>query len=182
MVCILTGFSSWLSSLIHVPSERSQVVLFFCHSCFQLFHFISPHVKLGGTEVTLHHSSSHIYLLNSTGDKVGQHCIISVIQTGNDVSKTHGVTSSTIESRQHALPYNCFVLDLINSVVACRVHFLDFHAGRNLQEYDTMNLVFYITSASCGSQYFGEKVWMYHLSITREISGLKICYLSVRKG
>lgn len=75
-------------------------------------------------------SSSHIYLLNSTGDKMGQHCIISVIQTGNDVSKTHGVTSSTIESRQHALPYNCFVLDLINSVVACRVHFLDFHRIR----------------------------------------------------
>lgn len=105
---------------------------------------------------------------------MGQHCIISAIQTGNDASKSRGVTSSTIESRQHALPYNCFVLDLINNVAACRVHFLDFHTGRNLQEYDTMNLVFYITSVSCGSQYFGENVWMYHLSITREISGLKI--------
>lgn len=28
VVCILTGFSSWLFSLIHIPRESSQVALF----------------------------------------------------------------------------------------------------------------------------------------------------------
>lgn len=51
---------------------------------------------------------------------MGQHCTFSVIQPGNDVGKSCGVTSQTIESWLHALAYSSFALDLTNSVVACR--------------------------------------------------------------
>lgn len=51
---------------------------------------------------------------------MGQHCIIIIMQPGNDVS-IEGVTSQTIGSQVRASAYNCFALDLINSVVVCTV-------------------------------------------------------------
>lgn len=109
---------------------------------------------------------------------MSQHCIISVTEPGNDVSKSCGITSQTFESWLHALAYNCFALDLINSVVACRVLISLISTWKGIST-SMRPFIFYLTSASKGSQYFGGKKYgCTMLTISRAIAGLKIYFFS----
>lgn len=101
----------------HTKQKQSSSVIS-SHHCFHILPLICPCVKLHSTEITLHPSPLIYTCWTASEIKMTQHCMISVIKPGSDVSKSSGITSQTIESWLHVLAYNWFVLDLINSVVA----------------------------------------------------------------